>query len=280
LWEFSMKSDEKLKIDTILQRCAWGAQILLFLAAIIGYFLTVRPVYQKQLLDEQIAERTVRLREATSSLENLRNEETKLKIDNANILKDADTTYAHLRHNLLGQLSSAPSICTYQRTDPLNGKELLDCVTKYVQVNITAFLRLQDQEKVNAALKIHGVDILNLPQKLSLARTARLKKARADSARLEAAVKKNEQDFIAEIRRLRSNDSDHGANIRTLEDIKPIRAGEETNVYNAFHDPQFALIIKLGKARDDALVAESPVLSEQYNVLSEIMRQVSDRVSK
>ncbi|MDA8105108.1 MAG: hypothetical protein M0Z71_06960 [Nitrospiraceae bacterium] len=275
-----MKSDEKLKIDIILQRCAWVAQIFLFLAAIIGYFLTVRPVYQKQLLDEQIAERTVLLREATSSLEKLKNEETKLKIDNANLSKEADTTYAHLRHNLLGQLSSAPSICTYQRADPLNGKELLDCVTKYVQVNVTAFLRLQDQEKVNAALKTHGTDILTLPQKLSLERTVRLKKARADAARLEAAVKKSEQDFIAEIRRLRSNDSDHGANIRTLKDTKPIRAGEETKVYDVFRDSQFDLIIKLGKAQDDALVAESPVLSEQYKVLGEIMRQVSDKVGK
>lgn len=271
-------TEDKSNIDVVLQRCAWVSQIVLLIAAIVGYFLTVRPVYQKQLLDEQIAERTVRLREATSSLENLKREEVKLKNDNAKLLQEANTTYTHLRHNLLGQLSSAPSICTYQRSDPLNGKELLNCVTKYIQDNITAFLRPEDQEEVNKELKIHSADILNLPQKLNLARATRLKKARADVARLKAEVGKNESDFIAEIRRLRNSDKDGAANIRTLEDIKPIRSGEETRAYNAFRESAFNLIIKLSKAQDAEFVAESPFLSEQYNALSKIMQEVSDKV--
>jgi hypothetical protein len=273
-------TEEKSKIDVVFQRCAWVSQIVLLIAAIVGYFLTVRPVYQKQLLDEQIAERTVRLREATSSLENLKREEVKLKNDNAKLLQESNTTYTHLRHNLLGQLSSAPSMCTYQRSDPLNGKELLNCVTKYVQDNITAFLRREDQEKVNKELEIHSADILNLPQKLNQARAIRLKKARADVSRLKADLKKSKSNFLAEIRRLRNNDKDAAMNIRTLEDIKPIRTGEETKVYNAFRDSAFDLIIKLGKAQDDEIVAASPLLSEQYDALSKIMRQVSDKVSK
>ena len=44
------------RVDTYLQRLAWSSQIILVVAGVFGYLLTVRPVHQKQLLDEQIAE--------------------------------------------------------------------------------------------------------------------------------------------------------------------------------------------------------------------------------
>lgn len=44
------------KFDTWLQRCAQIAQITLVIAAIAGYFYSVRPIHQKQRLDEEIAQ--------------------------------------------------------------------------------------------------------------------------------------------------------------------------------------------------------------------------------
>jgi hypothetical protein len=49
------------KFDTWLQRSAQIAQITLVIAAISGYFYSVRPIHQKQRLDEEIAEKTIEL---------------------------------------------------------------------------------------------------------------------------------------------------------------------------------------------------------------------------
>jgi hypothetical protein len=49
------------KFDTWLQRSAQIAQITLVIAAIAGYFYSVRPIHQKQRLDEEIALRTSEL---------------------------------------------------------------------------------------------------------------------------------------------------------------------------------------------------------------------------
>ena len=49
------------KFDTWLQRSAQFAQITLVIAAISGYFYSVRPIHQKQRLDEDIAQKTIEL---------------------------------------------------------------------------------------------------------------------------------------------------------------------------------------------------------------------------
>jgi hypothetical protein len=50
------------RTDLVLQRLANASQLALVLLAIFGYFYTVLPVYQKSLLDEDIAKRTLELR--------------------------------------------------------------------------------------------------------------------------------------------------------------------------------------------------------------------------
>src|SRR5258708_38747896 len=71
------------RLDLLFQRSAWVAQITLVVGAVAGYFLTVRPVYQKQLLDEQIAEKTVALREMAGLLEKLKRGESQLRQERA-----------------------------------------------------------------------------------------------------------------------------------------------------------------------------------------------------
>jgi len=81
---------------------------VLVLAAVLGYFYTVRPVHQKQLLDEQIAERTIALKSATAMLENLQTEAEKLRTENAILGTEAKETYEQLRSNLALKLIQTP----------------------------------------------------------------------------------------------------------------------------------------------------------------------------
>jgi hypothetical protein len=50
------------QIDVALQRLSHASQLGLLLLAIFGYFYTVLPIYQKSLLDEDIARKTLELR--------------------------------------------------------------------------------------------------------------------------------------------------------------------------------------------------------------------------
>lgn len=57
------------RIDVWFARASHGSQVLLLLLGIFGYFYTVLPVYQKSLLDEDIARKTLELRhQETQSL--------------------------------------------------------------------------------------------------------------------------------------------------------------------------------------------------------------------
>jgi hypothetical protein len=47
--------------DTYLSRASHFAQIVLVCVAVFGYFATVRPVYQKELLAEQVAQKQAEL---------------------------------------------------------------------------------------------------------------------------------------------------------------------------------------------------------------------------
>jgi hypothetical protein len=125
---------EKSALDIGLQRAVWMVQVLLFPLAIIGYIFTVRPVYQKQLLDEQIAERTVLLRQVSNSVEKLQSEQARLSTENATLAKDAAFAYNSLRNNLVRTLPSIAVNCAYG-PELINGK-LFTCVQKAVGLDI------------------------------------------------------------------------------------------------------------------------------------------------
>lgn len=59
---------QQSRIDTWLARLANASQLGLLVLAIFGYFYTVLPVYQKTLLDEEIAKKTLALNSMESNL--------------------------------------------------------------------------------------------------------------------------------------------------------------------------------------------------------------------
>lgn len=73
-------------IDTTLIRLANLSQVGLLALAIFGYFYTVLPVYQKSLLDEEIAKKTLELNSVEKKITSLESElsEKNLKLANLN----------------------------------------------------------------------------------------------------------------------------------------------------------------------------------------------------
>lgn len=74
------KSLHKTNIDVILGRVANAAQLGLLLLAAFGYFYTVIPVYQKSLLDEEIAKKTLELNARNNELQSKTIELTELNL--------------------------------------------------------------------------------------------------------------------------------------------------------------------------------------------------------
>ena len=62
-------TDKKSLIDTYLVRLSHLSQIGLLIVAAIGYFYTVVPLYQKALLDEEIARKEIELASVKATLE-------------------------------------------------------------------------------------------------------------------------------------------------------------------------------------------------------------------
>jgi hypothetical protein len=59
----SIPAESPNRVDKWFSRASHTSQVLLLLLGVFGYFYTVLPIYQKSLLDEEIAEKTLRLRE-------------------------------------------------------------------------------------------------------------------------------------------------------------------------------------------------------------------------
>lgn len=62
------------RIDRWFTRASHASQVLLLCLGVFGYFYTVLPVYQKSLLDEEIAQKTIQLREQEKQAAALNNE--------------------------------------------------------------------------------------------------------------------------------------------------------------------------------------------------------------
>jgi len=60
------------KVDLYLSRISHLSQFVLVAFAIFGYFYTVRPIYQKELLSEDIAKKEVELKSLKNDLSNSR----------------------------------------------------------------------------------------------------------------------------------------------------------------------------------------------------------------
>ena len=214
-----------------LQRSVWTVQLLLFPLAIAGYIFTVRPVYQKQLIDEQIAERTVLLRNANATLAKLAAEESRLAKENKRLAIDAETTYSFLRKNVLGSLHSIGNTCAYgSRT---TGELLYTCVVKSVNDATDKVLRPDELLRLQSALKRHRTAIVDIVAALD-------KKQREDETRTTRTLKRLDKivdsfpkNAIAEIHALRN---DPGPIPATLKELGELRNNEEINIHNRWLD--------------------------------------------
>ncbi|EKR2202119.1 TPA_asm: hypothetical protein G4P10_004472, partial [Salmonella enterica subsp. enterica serovar Javiana] len=56
------------KIDVFLSRVSHVSQFVLVAFAIFGYFYTVRPIYQKEVLSEDIAKKEVELNKLKTAM--------------------------------------------------------------------------------------------------------------------------------------------------------------------------------------------------------------------
>lgn len=80
------------RVDRWFVRAAHASQVLLLLLGVFGYFYTVLPVYQKSLLDEEIAQKTIQLRDQEKRVAALNGEITQKQSDLAE--KDRQVTAA------------------------------------------------------------------------------------------------------------------------------------------------------------------------------------------
>jgi len=78
----SVNWEKTLKIVTYI------SQIILVVVAIYGYFYTVRPIFQKEILSEQVAKKTIELNKLKKQSNNLKAENEKLIVDNSEILEN------------------------------------------------------------------------------------------------------------------------------------------------------------------------------------------------
>lgn len=73
------QSNKDSKFSKVLKNLANLSQIVLVIVACYGYFYTVRPVYQKALLEEAIAKKEIELREQVNSISKIKTEKDSLQ---------------------------------------------------------------------------------------------------------------------------------------------------------------------------------------------------------
>ena len=172
----------KALADVWLQRCAWCAQILVLGTAIAGYFLTVRPIYQKQLLDEQLAEKSVQLRDSTTAVENSRREQLALQASNESLSKRVERIYEDSKIKLLVDLiDRVPVECSFltksehsafiyrmkPRFDLTDGFASYLCIEHELK-ELREHIRENELQRMEATLQNERDVILKLPRVVGL----------------------------------------------------------------------------------------------------------------
>lgn len=79
--------EKKGTLSKFLQNLANISQVLLVCLAFFGYFYTVRPIYQKDLLEEKVAKKELQLSELMKGVEQAKREKTMLINENADLHK-------------------------------------------------------------------------------------------------------------------------------------------------------------------------------------------------
>lgn len=273
------------RVDTFLQRLAWSSQIILVVAGVFGYLLTVRPVHQKQLLDEQIAERTISLKAATADLQKLQAEGAQLQAANEQLARDATSyrdeaaqAYEKLRSNLALELLSIPGECSVRDSaTPKIPAEIPRCVEQFVDRKIAQQLRPADRELLRTILSEYSARMVASSLNASKTFSVKSQQLKKDLAQTKADLANAETDVRAEIHRLRVSRSAG----RTIEPDPPtgkiiIRGPEDQEAYDNYVSRRAGLVDKLNKlALDEALFGFDRG-RVQYDALAKVASDIHD----
>lgn len=140
------------RVQRVFTLAAHASQVLLLLLGVFGYFYTVLPVYQKSLLDEEIAQKTLELREQQRQSRELgekisqqnqeverKQRELQAKDRELSVARSAEMAarveaqenYARLRIQYIGGATGRLWICASTISkDGLTGRELAECPDK------------------------------------------------------------------------------------------------------------------------------------------------------
>lgn len=124
-----------LHIDRVFNRAGQASQVLLLLLGVFGYFYTVLPVYQKSLLDEEIAQKTLQIRDQEKQVLALSSE---IKIRSGELASarreamaarvELKSTYDQLKYQYSGVVFGNLMLCAGGAIDHnLTGSELDAC---------------------------------------------------------------------------------------------------------------------------------------------------------
>lgn len=270
------------RVDVILQRLAWSSQIVLVLAGILGYVLTVRPVHQKQLLDEQIAERTMALKAASETLQSLQSEASQLRSENSRLGTEASQTYDQLKSKLSLELLSIPYECAVSTNEaPRTANEVPNCVTKFVQRKIAEGLRADDREVMYSIVKAHSPQMVSSSAEVTRRFAAKARQLVLDIAKTKADLDQTTPGIRAEILKLRTA----RANGKPVEPDSPtgriiIRAEEDQKAYDNYADRQSTLYTRLNKLENEKIFFDVDLNRAHQDALTKISSQILDDFRK
>jgi hypothetical protein len=158
--------------DVVLQRLANASQLGVLILAVFGYFYTVLPIYQKSLLDEEIAKKTLQLNAMETEFAAMSKKTVELK-EMANAaraglgkakaevgkLRDAvDLQYSELLPRLIGDFESLTSANCKLSKLPEGG--FADCVeSKVISSPNLSSLKMADRNRLLQIVRKHNLSI-------------------------------------------------------------------------------------------------------------------------
>jgi len=207
-------------LDLWLLRGAHASQLLLLVLGVFGYFYTVRPIHQKEVLDEEIAEKRMEVRNKERQLqavtEDIRKKSNELaekekllasaRFDASTARSEARDAYDALRLQYLGVVSGDFARCAQVAIEKdLDGSELKRCPESVAERNSYMLEKLKPGDRqllmslVKAAAKEAqpALDILVIKQRQQL---EKLRQELGDVQKQLDDVKGKEESAEASVR--------------------------------------------------------------------------------
>ncbi|HHA2022737.1 TPA: coiled-coil domain-containing protein [Enterobacter ludwigii] len=204
------------KIDTWFARIANLSQLGVLILAVFGYFYTVLPVYQKSLLDEEIAKKTLeiekkdkqiaainkKLEERASELESLSSEINKAKDDAAQAKTNLRTMqgkyskqYSELRVHLLSQFINLAYSQCYEKSWEI--QSLTNCFIKTSESAELRELNNNDIKKLKSSISLIAPKLISSykEQKNELDSKLKSLSLEKDSIEKECEINKTKKEY-------------------------------------------------------------------------------------